>query len=240
MGNGLDNKSAVPLYHQMSDTILKEIQNGTFAPGSKIPTEFELSESYKVSRVTVRKALAELADKGYLERRSGKGTFVAEKKLQRGLSNNVLSFTEMCKMMGMTPGAKTIKIALEEPSAKDAELIGLKPDEKIVVLERIRYANDNPVMIEINKYPESFSFLFGEDLNDTSLFTILEEKYNIIPDHSSKVIDIVFANTREAKELNITKGYPLLRIDSVTHDADEKLSYISTQLCIGDRFKLIV
>ncbi len=240
MENGLDNKSAVSLYQQMSDTILKEIQNGTFTPGSKIPTEFELSKSYEVSRVTVRKALAELADKGYLDRKSGKGTFVAEKKLQRGLSNNVLSFTEMCKMMGMKPGAKTIKIALEDSSAKDAELIGLKPDEKILVLERIRYADDNPVMIEINKYPESFSFLFGEDLNDTSLFNILDKKYNIKPDHSSKVIDIIFASVKEAKELNVIKGYPLLRIDSVTHDADEKLSYISTQLCIGDRFKLIV
>lgn len=240
MENGLDNKSAVPLYQQISDVILKEIQNGTLTPGSKIPTEFELSESYEVSRVTVRKALSELADKGYLERKSGKGTFVAEKKLQRGLSSNVLSFTEMCKMMGMKPGAKTIKIALEDSSAKDAELIGLKPDEKMVVLERIRYADDNPVMIEINKYPESFSFLFGEDLNDTSLFTILDKKYNIKPDHSSKVIDIIFASAKEAKELNIIKGYPLLRIDSVTHDADEKLSYISTQLCIGDRFKLFV
>lgn len=236
----LDNKSAVPLYQQMSDTILKEIQNGTFTPGSKIPTEFELSESYKVSRVTVRKALSELADKGYLERKSGKGTFVAEKKLQRGLSSNVLSFTEMCKMMGMKPGAKTIKIALENPSAKDIECIGLKPDEKIVVLERIRYANDKPVMLEITKYPESFSFLFGEDLNDASLFAILEEKYNIKPDHSAKVIDIVFANAKEAQNLNIAKGYPLLRIDSVTHDADEKLSYLSEQLCIGDKFKLIV
>lgn len=240
MGKELDNESAVPLYRQMSDTILKEIQNGTFTPGNKIPTEFELSKTYEVSRVTVRKALSELADQGYLERKSGKGTFVAEKKLQRGLTNNVLSFTEMCKMMGMKPGAKTIKIALEDPSPKDAELIGLKPDEKVLVLERIRYADGNPVMLEINKYPESFSFLFGEDLNDTSLFVILEEKYNIKPHHSSKVIDIVFASAKEAKELNITKGYPLLRINSVTHDADEKLNYLSAQLCIGDKFKLIV
>ena len=236
----LDNKSAIPLYQQMADTILKEIQNGTFSPGSRIPTEFELSESYHVSRVTVRKALAELAGKGCLERKSGKGTFVAEKKLQRGISSNVLSFTEICRMMGMKPGAKTIKIALENPSPKDAEYISLKPNEKIVVLERIRYANDKPVMLEINKYPESFSFLFGEDLTDTSLFDVLEKKYNIKPDHSSKVVDIVFANAKEAQNLNIAKGYPLLRIDSITHDADETLSYLSEQLCIGDRFKLII
>ncbi len=130
------------------------------------------------------KALAGLSELGYLDRKSGKGTFVAEKKLHRSITE-VISFTDMCRMMNATAGAKTIKIALEEPSEREIKEMSLKPGEKILVLERIRYMDDEPVIIELNKFPESFSFLFGEDLNDTSLFEVLK-KHNIILDHSRK------------------------------------------------------
>lgn len=240
MSEKLENLSSVPMYKQLSENILQEISNGTYPPGSKIPTEFELSKIYNVSRVTVRKALYILQEKGYLDRKSGKGTFVAEQKFQRGLSNNVMGFSEMCKMLGMTSGARTIKISLEEPSVDEARLMNLSENDKVLVLERIRYANGKPVAIEISKFPESFSFLFGENLNDKSLFAILRDKYSIYPDHSRKTIDIIFAGSKQAKELNISKGYPLLRIKNITRDMDEKYLWLSTQLCIGDKFKLIV
>ena len=75
----LNNTIATPLYKQLEEKIRKEIDAGERAAGSRLPTENELSESYHVSRVTVRKALAVLSESGYLERKSGKGTFVAEK-----------------------------------------------------------------------------------------------------------------------------------------------------------------
>ena len=86
MKNHLNSESAEPLYRQLAGKLKKEMDDGTFSAGSKLPTENELVETYKVSRVTVRKALDSLTQQGYLERRSGKGTFVAEKKIQRGLS----------------------------------------------------------------------------------------------------------------------------------------------------------
>ena len=81
----LDNAIATPLYKQLEELILDKITSGTLTPGSKLPTENELSEQYHVSRVTVRKAFAALDSQGYLEKKSGKGTFIAEKKMQRSL-----------------------------------------------------------------------------------------------------------------------------------------------------------
>lgn len=236
----LNSTVATPLYQQLENILRSEIERGERAAGTRIPTENELSEQYNVSRVTVRKALARLSELGYLERKTGKGTFVAEKKLQRGISAGAVSFTELCKLIGATPGAKTIKIALEDPSAKDIELMNLKPEEKIVVLERIRYADSKPVVLESNRFPEMFSFLFSENLNDQSLYEILKTKYNIFLEHSSKAIDIIFAPPKEARSLEIAKGYPLLRIDSVVHDSDNTLTILCQQLCIGDKFKLII
>lgn len=236
----LDNTIATPLYKQLEEKLQKEIENGDRPAGSKIPTENELSVQYNVSRVTVRKALTKLSDMGYLDRKSGKGTFVAEKKLQRGLSNGVISFTEMCKLMGIKPGARIIKIALEDPAPREVELMHLQPEEKVLVLERIRYADDKPVILELNKFPESFSFLFNENSNDSSLYEILKEKHNIVFNYSAKTLDIIFASSKEAKTLNITKGYPLLRIDSILQDTNKNIYCLCLQLCIGDKFKLIV
>lgn len=236
----LDSTIATPLYQQLEDILRKEIERGERAAGTRIPTENELSEQYNVSRVTVRKALAKLSELGYLERKTGKGTFIAEKKLQRGLSTGAISFTEMCKLIGAVPGAKTTKIALEDPCPKDIELMNLKQDEKIIVLERIRYADSKPVLLESNRFPEMFSFLFSENLNDHSLYDILKTKYNIILEHSSKAIDIIFATPKEARSLEITKGYPLLRIDSIVHDSENTITNLCQQLCIGDKFKLII
>ncbi len=236
----LDNAIATPLYKQLEELILNKINDGTLTPGSKLPTENELSEQYHVSRVTVRKALAALDSQGYLEKKSGKGTFIAEKKMQRSLSSAVVSFSKMCQLMGKKPGAKTIKIAIEDPTPHEAELMKLNEDEKILVIERIRYADDKPMLLEINKFPETFSFLFSEDLNNTSMYEILRNQHNIIFDYSSKTIDITFASSRDAKILEITKGYPLLRIDSIIHDSNSSNTQLCRQLCIGDKYKLIV
>lgn len=236
----LNNTIATPLYKQLEEMLLNEIESGQRAPGSKIPTENELSEQYHVSRVTVRKALAALDEQGYLERKSGKGTFVAEKKMQRAISSAVISFSQMCQFMNTKAGAKTIKIALEDPTVKESSLMNLKDDEKVLVIERIRYSDDKPVLLECNKFPESFSFLFGENLNDSSMYEILKNKYNIVLDHSSKTVDITFASSKEAKILGIPKGYPLLRIDSAVYDSTATITQLSLQLCIGDKYKLIV
>lgn len=236
----LDNTIATPLYKQLEEILRGEIESGERAAGTRIPTENELSEQYNVSRVTVRKSLAGLSEQGYLERKSGKGTFVAEKKLQRGLSTGAISFTEMCKRIGVAPGAKTTKIALEDPTARDQELMNLRPEEKIIVLERIRYADSRPVLLESNKFPELFSFLFSENLNDHSLYEVLKTKHDIILEHSSKAIDITFASQKEAKTLEISKGYPLLRIESIVHDSENTITNLCCQLCIGDKFKLLV
>ena len=233
----LNNTIATPLYKQLEEKIRKEIDAGERAAGSRLPTENELSESYHVSRVTVRKALAVLSESGYLERKSGKGTFVAEKKLQRNITE-VISFSDMCRMKNAIPRAKTIKIALEDPSERDLTEMSLHEGDKILVVERIRYMDNVPVILEFNKFPESFSFLFGEDLNDSSLYEILR-KHNIILDHSRKTLDIVFANAQEAKSLNISKGYPLLRISSTIHDVDNTITNLCKQLCIGDKFQFI-
>ena len=235
----LDTTSATPLFQQLAEELRQAMRTGEYPPGSQLPTEHQLCDRYGVSRVTVRKALEELSQRGAVIRRPGKGTFVANKKFQRDLTS-VLSFTEMCRHMGYSPGAKTVKISLEPPDEDAFRELALKKGEQMLVVERLRLADGVPVLLETTRFPEKFFFLFHCDLNNASLYQIVKEQTGVVFTHSVKTLEIVFATYQEARYLDVPKGYPLLSIRSSVWDDSGENHYLCHQLCIGDKFKLIV
>ncbi len=242
MGNikmNLNKQDILPLYKQLTDILRRDIEAGKFKKGEKIPTEIELSKLYNVSRITVRNALEELAKENLLIRKQGKGTFVNTEKLSRGI-NGLQSFSDMCREIGSKPGAKVIKCIIEDANDKDVEVLELEPGAKIIVIERIRYADDLPVALEISRLPERFTFLLEEDLNDTSMFSILEEKYGIVLMNPRKTIELVFSTYEMSRYLNLSQGHPLLSISSVSSDKEGIPSHRSMQFIVADKFKFIV
>ena len=140
---------------------------------------------------------------------------------------------------GLVPGARTIKSVLEDATASDIEELGVEPGSKIVVLERIRYANEVPVAIEFSRLPERFSFLIQEDLNDASLIQVLAEKYNVhFTGTGIKTLKLVYATYEQAKYLSLSKNYPLISISCVSCEANGQPCHRSLQLIVGDRFEL--
>lgn len=235
----LNGGSSVPLYHQLENALRDEIDSGRLSAGDRLENENMLSRRYGVSRVTVRKALGELEQKGYLVRKPGKGTFIREDKLQRRLSA-VIGYSDMCRKLGYKPGAKTISISLEDPSADEIAELRIPDGGRMLLIKRIRYANDRPTMLEISRFGEAFDFLFREDLNDASLYDIIRERRGIEFTESEKILEIVFANSDESKFLGISAGYPLLKIESSVLDSTGTYRQLCKQLCIADKFKLIV
>ncbi|MEF9675392.1 MULTISPECIES: GntR family transcriptional regulator [Pectobacterium] len=235
----LDTGSALPLYKQLEQKIKSAILDGKFKAGQKIPTELELSQNYQVSRITVRKALESLTRDRLLTRISGKGTFVSAEKFQRDMSG-IVSFSELCRSQGRRPGARTIKSVIEMPTTDVRDALELADDDRIITLERIRYADDIPVSLEIARFPETFSFLLTEELNQQSLYQILKEKYDIYFTRSAKVIELVYASYDVAHYLAIPTGYPLISITSRIIDNHGKASCSSTQLIVGDKIRFFV
>ena len=97
--------TAVPLYLQIADDIKSKIESGEVKANSRIPTEHELSEAYKVSRITIRKALELLVDEEILVRKQRIGTFVSDKKVTRSL-NAFMGFSQSCEMQGNKAGTQ--------------------------------------------------------------------------------------------------------------------------------------
>ena len=95
--------SGKPKYIQIEDSILNQIKGGDLRPGDQIPTEAELCDTFKVSRMTVNKAIQSLASKGYINRVAGKGSFVTNVHIQKPIVRIPQSFSEDMRSIGLTP-----------------------------------------------------------------------------------------------------------------------------------------
>ena len=135
-----DGKAAIPLYQQVIDIIKNEINSGAYKAGARIPNEFELAESYKVGRVTVRRAIEELVQQGYLTKRQGKGTFVNAPKLKRKIrqKDDVQSFSDACRVNGMEPGACVISRKILPADSTDNAYLSTAPLSNQSIFEFVR------------------------------------------------------------------------------------------------------
>ncbi len=233
-------ESAIPLYKQLEEALLLRIEAGEFDKTGKLPSEFDLADKYGVSIITSRRAVSELVERGLVEKKQGKGTFVTKPKFKKNLQT-VISFSDACRMSGMTPSSKTLeckKILADEMISKR---LGLKKEnEMIIVLTRIRYADDEPIAVETNQFPDSFSFLLDEDMNNRELIKTIKEKKSLEVYHTRRELTIIRATPEDANHLKVTKGFPLLKITSTSYDRSENILFCGLQLINCDRFQIIV
>ena len=229
----LISDSASPLYRQLMQRLRSDIAAGVYPTGSRIPSEAELGEAYQVSRVTVRKALAELTQEGLLRRRQGKGTFVCAPRITQSL-RDVNSFHEACRLMGRTPGTRLISAQLVTAGEKAAEELLLPEGARVVEIVRLRMADGQPVMLETNCFPESAAWLLEEAL-DGSLYHLLES-HGLVPSRGIHEISLCYATPAQARLLDVNAGDALLRLEQVICDQNGAPLHTSHQVIRGDRF----
>lgn len=224
--------SASPLYRQLMRKLRGDMAGGVYPPGSRIPSEQALCETYGVSRVTVRKALSELTREGLLRRQQGKGTFVAGPRLYGDLKD-VNSFHDACRLMGCAPGTRVIHAQLVPAEEEDREKLGCD-DGQVVEIVRLRLADDVPVMLEINRFPPACAWLTEEALSG-SLYSLLEAR-GLVAQRGIHEISLTYATAAQAKLLTVEPGSALLRLDQVIYDQHDQPLHTSHQVIRGDRF----
>lgn len=235
----LDENNATPLYIQLKSTIKGSIDSGEIKVGEKIPSEYELCEKYNVSRITVRGALSELEDEGYLVKRQGKGTFAAKPKLFRPLQDSV-GFTESCKVAGMESTSIVLHrevLPLNEKMQKD---LNLKDNDKLLYIQRLRLANGDPLMVENNYYSfNQYGFLINEPLTG-SLYELLAEKKKIICNRALKnIITVTTASGELVKILQVSIGAPLFVMEGIMGDENNQPVHYSLQYIVGEKYSFV-
>jgi GntR family transcriptional regulator len=163
------------LYLQVIDRLKRDIKSGIYKEKEKLPSEFDLAKMLGVSRATLREALRILEEESVIIRRHGVGTFVNAQPMFTSGIEQLNSVTNMIKQAGMKPGTIFLSSTTEEATDEDIRRFSCSLDEGIVLLERVRTANGEPVVYCVDKIPENIlPETFSHE--DESIFDILERE----------------------------------------------------------------
>ncbi|MGJ8538482.1 GntR family transcriptional regulator [Heyndrickxia coagulans] len=230
----------IPLYLYFAEKFKQKILSGELRPGDQFPPEIKLAKKYGVARVTIRNAINVLVQEKLIIRLKGKGSFVAEPKIERELVN-VASFTERMQSRGMRAGALCHEVKLIKADTGLSQQLHIDLGSEVVEIVRIRLTNDNPVAIEKSYLPRDLCpGIEKENLEDNSLYYILDSKYSLQPAHSSKTIELARATLDEAKLLHIPKGTPLFLIRATVFTQTNQVMEFVNTLFLGDKFRFQV
>ncbi|MFN8453246.1 MAG: GntR family transcriptional regulator [Anaerolineae bacterium] len=233
----IDKNAPLPLYHQVKGALLTLITEGGLKEGSLIPTGREIGEKLQVSRITVRRAIDELVREGYLVTQQGKGTFVARPKIERR-TTQMKSFSAQMLEEGHKPGSQLLSLRHEKAMKHVAFVFQIKTDDWVWVVERLRYADDEPICISLTylNLPLEVVLTPAELQRETSLWAILEGK-GIHLKRSNSTIQAIPAGDREAEVLQIEIGSPLLLVEGVVYDDNNTPVEYHQMFNRGDRYK---
>ncbi|MBT9136419.1 MAG: HTH-type transcriptional repressor YvoA [Firmicutes bacterium] len=238
----LDGDSPVPLYFQIQSCLMKAIDNGTLMPGNKLPSERELAAKLAVNRLTVRQAMSELVNEGFLTRKRGLGTFVARPKVEQGLSK-LTSFTEDMRKRGLRPAARLIALEVQGADKKMAQSLRIGLGEAVIVIERLRLADEEPMALEISHLPAGRfpAFLtLRTEVSQGSLYDIVRDRYNVTLCAAVETLEAKVASAREAALLEMPSGMPVLLRERVTFDQNGIPVEYARSLYRSDRYKFMV
>jgi GntR family transcriptional regulator len=234
--NRLNKRSPIPLYHQLQAIIDARIASGEWAPGRQLPSERELCEEFGVSRITVRQALAALANEGRLARQQGIGTFVAPVRIQQYL-NRLTGFTDEMAERGQQPGGRLLRLERVPASTAVAHSLHHSPGDPVVVVQRLRLSGGEPLALETAHLPaDRCPGILDESLADHSLYRLLVDKYGIVPTRAEQQIEAMACPAPEALLLGVRKGLPTLHMIRVTYDQEERPFEHTESYYRGDRY----
>lgn len=235
----MNENKITPLYQQVKEDIKSAIEQGKYRTNEKIPSEPELSAEYSVSRITLRRAVEELCNEGYLIKRQGQGTFVSAPRIHRKMQGNRMeSFTKTCKNYDMKAGARLLSRQIVPMRQEEREFFGLGPDELLVYIERLRTADGLPIFLENQFFPyQEFKRMMDENLNDVSLFSVIEQISGRKPtDSLRRTLEITRASAEQAQKLGVPLGEPLMNLNIYFTDQNGKPLCIGRQYYIGSRY----
>ena len=173
----MENK--IPIYRQIEQYIMNNIEDGIYAEGMMIPSEEDFCEKFHTSRMTVRKAFDILQTKGILHKKKGKGTFVSTFSIEKNMQT-IHGWKETMQMAGYRTRSDLLKIAMEKADEKIAKKLHMKEGDFVYIIIRLRYANDTPILIE-KAHLNAFMFpnLLQITFEEQSLYDILKRNYQL-------------------------------------------------------------
>ena len=225
----IDPNKDLALYLQLKELFIQRIQEGDWAPDQLIPTEQELMREFDVSRTTIRQAVSILVQEGLVEKKQGRGTVVKPRKLSGNLSQ-LKGFAEEVLERGQTPRSKLIRAEFKTNLYHEKSMLEIKDDQPILLVERIRLADEIPVALERTCWPKEIGdILMKYDLDEARYYEILE-KYKVYLNRANEKISAINATIDEADALGIRAGEALLEMTRLSFGVNNQpIEYTKTK-----------
>jgi GntR family transcriptional regulator, phosphonate transport system regulatory protein len=235
-----DTGSGVALWRQVADGIERGIADGTFAAGERLPGENEIAETYRVNRHTVRRALATLAERGFVRAERGSGTYVETPRIAYPLRSRT-RFSEIVGAGGREPRGQLLAASLDNATRDLARQLNLKTDAPLVRIETLRLADRTPICVgttwlSAERFPEA-----GRVYERVRSMTKMLAHHGIRDyRRASTHVTASIVDATDAARLDLALGRPILVVDSTDVDADGKPLLTTHARFAAERVEFVV
>ena len=226
-----------PRYVQLRKRLEEGIEAGLLGPNSPLPPEREIASLTELSRVTVRKAIQELVDKGRIIQKQGSGSFVSDEapRVEQSLSL-LTSFTEDMARRGMSSSSTWLERGVFMPSPEEVVTLGLSSGSSVARIARLRLADDRPMAIERASLPLD---ILPNPLDvQTSLYAVLEQAGKR-PVRALQKISAINLDDDDAELLGVVPGAAGLRIERVSYLPEGRVVELVRSLYRGDAYDFV-
>lgn len=225
-----------PIYIQLSEQLIQYI-NQHLQAGDYLPSERKIAEQYQISRTTVRLALKQLEELGYIKARPGKGSMITDHFQQAINIGSMYSFTEHMKALGRQPQTEIIAKKIIPCNEELAAFLPAQEGDKIIYLYRKRLADEMSMMIEETFLVEKmFPGLIDQDFECRALYDILREDYQTVIKQAEEEIFANLATNEAADYLEITADSPVLEITRKAYSSKNELIEYTKSIARADKF----
>ncbi len=226
----LQRQSSTSLYEQIAQQLLTEIQQGQFGALGKLPSEAELVERFQVSRVTIRLSLAKLEEDGVVERKQGKGTFVAAQQVRHDLDAHSLL------LQGLKPSMRMLK---QRAVAVPEELAGLF-SERCINVERLHFVDDEPIAFARSYLTAELAEVDWQSVEQEPLYSVLERVTGKPVIRADMAIRAREADKALAEHLGVRRGTALLVMQRTSWFEDQQCCDRTTFYIRPERYEFVL
>jgi GntR family transcriptional regulator len=238
------------LVQNVTERLRRLIMDGKLQPETQLPNETDLSEQLKVSRSTIRSALIILEQAGFVQRKWGVGTFIAkDPPTYNNLSINS-GVTQLIRSSGAEPGHAELLVSIRPASERIATRLSIEPGSQVLVLERVRLANERRIVFMLDYLPKNLFKNAESEASiaeieqylkiNQSMYAYMKQRLGIDIHHGIAWIKPLSAENYLAEKLQVPVGSHLLHIEQVDFSVDGDPLALSDEYYVSDAFKFYI
>ncbi|MFG1705301.1 GntR family transcriptional regulator [Nonomuraea sp. M3C6] len=225
------------MWVQAAELIERQVREGVLPAGRRLPAERELCTQLGISRVTLRRALQHLVERGVMRSSHGRGWYVAARS-DREWPNSLESFTETARRKGLVPTSRVLRARIAQASLDEADEFGVAAGTELFLLERVRLLDGVPIAVDSSQVVANF--VPGLGSVDFTRASLLEElaAAGAEPVIAESTIEARGCDAEIAEPLELKAGDPVLIMNQSMMDALGRVVLVSTITYRGDRYRL--